>query len=116
MAGRIIRAAASLALVALVTITGCRSGNTNGKGGTDMPQRDVTTVMNAHVDALMATPGVAGVAIGETDDHTPCIIIYVVQLTDTLRSTLPATLEGHPVRIEESGEFRPLKSESPDHP
>ncbi len=110
------RHATILALIALVAITGCRSGSTNGKGGIDMPQRDVTTVMNAHVDALMATAGVAGVAIGETDDHTPCIIIYVVQLTDTLKASLPATLEGHPVRIEESGEFRPLKSEAPDHP
>ena len=116
MAGRIMRAAAGLTLVALVAITGCRSGSTNGKDETDMPQRDVTTVMNAHVDALMATEGVAGVAIGETDDHTPCIIIYVVQLTDTLKASLPTTMEGHPVRIEESGEFRPLKSEAPDHP
>lgn len=105
-----------LALAALLAASGCRSGDANRKGGTDMPQRDITTVMNAHVDALMATEGVAGVAIGETDDHTPCIIIYVVQLTDTLKATLPTTLEGHPVRIEESGEFRPLKPETPDHP
>ncbi len=104
----------TLALATLLALAGCRSGDPNRKGGADMPQRDITTVMNAHVDALMATAGVAGVAIGETDDHTPCIIIYVVQLTDALRSTLPTTLEGHPVRIEESGEFRPLKAEAPD--
>lgn len=110
------RRAMILALVALTTITGCRSGSTNGKGSADMPQRDITTVMNAHVDALMATEGVAGVAIGETDDHTPCIIIYVVQLTDALKASLPTRLEGHPVRIEESGEFRPLKAEAPATP
>lgn len=110
------RRAVILVLIALVAITGCRSGNANGKGQADMLQRDVTTVMNAHVDALMATAGVAGVAIGETDDHTPCIIIYVVQLTDALKATLPTKLEGHPVRIEESGEFRPLKAETPANP
>lgn len=110
------RRAVILVLIALVAITGCRSGNANGKGQANMPQRDVTTVMNAHVDALMATAGVAGVAIGETDDRTPCIIIYVVQLTDTLKATLPTKLEGHPVRIEESGEFRPLKAETPANP
>ncbi len=111
-----VRAALLFALAALVTIAGCRAGSSNGKGGADMPQRDVTTVMNAHVDALMATDGVAGVAISETDDRKPCIVIYVVQLTDALKASLPTALEGYPVRIEESGEFRPLKGEVPANP
>lgn len=73
-----------------------------------MPTRDVKTVMEAHVDNLMAMPGVAGVAISELEDGTPCIMVMVVELTDELKRTIPKTLEGHPVIIEVSGEFKPM--------
>lgn len=73
-----------------------------------MPQRDIQTVQEANIPSLMAIEGVTGVAIGALDDGTPCIVIYVKELTDALRTKLPTSLEKHPVRIEVSGEIRPL--------
>ncbi len=74
-----------------------------------MPQRDINTVKEAHAAELMALPGVVGVAVGELEDHTPCILVMVVKLTKELEGKIPKTIEGHPVRIEESGEIRPMR-------
>jgi hypothetical protein len=97
-------------LLILVLVSACQAQN---KSGDDMPTRDIKTVMEAHVDELMAIPGVAGVAIGALDDGTPCIKVMVVEDTDELRRRIPERLEGHPVVIVESGAFRPLQ-DAPD--
>lgn len=109
MNGRCLRARAAAAMLAATVAlgTGCRS-HPNGKEEAAMPTRDIQTVQEANIPALMAIDGVTGVAIGALDDGRPCIVIYVKQLTDQLRAKLPTALEGHPVRIEESGEIRPL--------
>ncbi len=73
-----------------------------------MPIRDIKAVMEAHVEDLMAIPGVVGVAIGELDNGTPCIKVMVIELTDELDRKIPKTLEGHPVLVVESGEFKPM--------
>lgn len=69
----------------------------------------INQVLAAHVDGLMATPGVVGVAIGLLDDErTPCLRILVTKRTPELESSLPGTLAGHPVLIDEVGVIRPL--------
>jgi hypothetical protein len=73
-----------------------------------MPKRDINAVMEAHTSELMAIPGVAGVAIGALDDGTPCILVLVVKESDELARKIPKILEGHSVRIFESGEIRPM--------
>jgi hypothetical protein len=70
--------------------------------------RNITSVMEAHVDDLMAIPGVVGVAVGELGDGTPCIQVLVTERTRELRRKIPRTLEGHPVDIVVSGVIRPL--------
>jgi len=107
MRDRVIRAVTTAAMLTCLTGAACRPG-ADGKNGADVPQRDIQTVQEANIPTLMALDGVVGVAIGELDDHTPCIVIYLSEMTDTLRSALPKTLEGHPVRVEVSGEIRPL--------
>jgi len=76
--------------------------------GSKMPGRDIQTVMEAHVDELMAIEGVTAVAIGRLSDGTPCIQVYVVEKTDDLVRRIPTRLEGHPVVVEESGIIRPM--------
>jgi hypothetical protein len=76
-----------------------------------MPRRDITTVMNAHTSELMAIPGVTGVAIGALDDGTPCILVLVLDDDAEATKKIPKELEGHPVKIFESGEIKPM-----DHP
>jgi hypothetical protein len=86
-------------------LIGCRTGN---GGGSSTPSRDITTVMEAHVDSLMTIPGVVGVAIGELKDGTPCIQVLVVEGTREVRRKIPKALEGHPVHIIVSGVIKPL--------
>ncbi|MFA4946992.1 MAG: hypothetical protein WC674_00595 [Candidatus Krumholzibacteriia bacterium] len=104
--GRSFAAACRLSLLVLSSLLiGCRSGNGNGAS---TPSRDIKSVMEAHVDDLMAIPGVVGVAIGELKDGTPCIQVLVVERTSELRRKIPKTLEGHPIDIVVSGIIKPL--------
>lgn len=116
MSGRIVGAAARLALLALVAgATACGpagreagSGEGTRSGEAAMAMRDIKVVQEEHAPALMARPGVVGVAIGALDDDSPCIVIYVATAPDSARLALPREIEGHPVRVEVTGEFRPL--------
>lgn len=78
----------------------------------DQPQmqQDINKVMEAHTAELMALPGVAGVYIGVLDDgKTPCIKVMVVEKTTDLEDKIPASLDGYPVVIDETGVIRPLQ-------
>jgi len=74
-----------------------------------MMQHDIKTVMEAHAGVLMAVRGVTGVAIGETEDGAPCILILITVSAEEFRGRVPETIEGHPVRLLESGEIRPMR-------
>lgn len=74
--------------------------------------RDINIVLEEHSEMLMSVEGVAGVYVGALDDGTPCIGIMVVKLTSELQEQLPKELEGHPVRIEETGEIKPLEEKT----
>jgi hypothetical protein len=76
--------------------------NTTGKTG----PRPIEDVMNEHRSALMRTPGVVGVGIGQCSGR-PCIKVFVVEKTPALVSQVPSTLEGYDVAIEVTGGFRP---------
>jgi len=106
MKARWIRAVLTAAM--LTGLAGACGPGADKKNGAEVPQRDIQTVQEANIPTLMALEGVVGVAIGELDDHTPCIVIYVAEMTEALRVALPKSLEGHPVRVEVSGEIRPL--------
>ena len=73
-----------------------------------VPQRSVTQVMNDHVDRLMALDEVVMVAVGELDDGTPCIQVYVTYEPDTLADEVGTEIEGHPVHFIVTDEIRPL--------
>ena len=93
-------------LVGLALLGACRE---NVGDGRDMPIKDIKTVMEAHVERLMALEGVTAVAIGALDDGTPCIKVYVVKRTNDLEAQIPKKLEGHPVVVEESGIIKPME-------
>lgn len=76
-----------------------------------MTQHDIKTVMEAHAGVLMAVRGVTGVAIGETEDGDPCILILISVSEEEFGGRVPETLEGHPVRLRESGDIRPMSGE-----
>ena len=72
-----------------------------------MPGKTIQQVQEEHTDRLMSLPGVVGTAIGEADGK-PCIKVFVNQKTTEIEKEVPDSLEGYPVVIEETGEFKAL--------
>ena len=71
------------------------------------PMPTIEEVQEAYTDAWMAIPGVVGTGIGESKGK-PCIRVFVARKTEELEKKLPSQVEGFPVIIEETGEFRAL--------
>lgn len=70
-----------------------------------MAQKPIEEVLKDHTPDLMAIDGVVGTGQGLCDGK-PCIKVFVKKLTPDLEAKIPKKLEGHPVEIEETGEFR----------
>ena len=60
-----------------------------------------------HTDSLMAMSGVVGTAQGLCDGE-PCIRVFVIKKSDQLMGQIPPQIEGYPVDVQETGEFRKL--------
>jgi len=73
-----------------------------------VPLRDINAVKEDHTKELMAIPGVVGVYVGALENGTPCIGVMVVKKSPELEKKIPKELEGHPVRIDETGVIKPL--------
>jgi hypothetical protein len=74
----------------------------------DVPQQPtIYQVKEKHEFELMKIAGVSGVGIGE-DARKPGLVIkvYVERNTPALKRQIPSEIEGYPVSIEQSGEFR----------
>ena len=74
-----------------------------------MSERPLSEVLRAHTDRLMAVPGVVGLAEGLCSG-TPCLKVFVTRKTPALLKAIPASLEGYPVAVEETDEFRPFQA------
>ena len=72
-----------------------------------MPAKTIQEVLAEQTHQWMAIPGVVGTAIGESEGR-PCIKVFVAEKTQELVAKIPGNLEGHPVVLEETGEFRAL--------
>ena len=72
-----------------------------------MPSKPIEKVLEEHTLELMSIDGVVGTAQGLCNGK-PCIKVYVIKKTRQLTQRIPTTLEGYPVVIEETGEFRAL--------
>ena len=72
-----------------------------------MPNETIRKVLERHVQRVVSLPGVVGVAEGEIDGR-PCVTVYVAEKTAAVVGQVPSDLEGWPVVVRESGEFRAL--------
>lgn len=72
-----------------------------------MGEKTIEQVLKSHTDQLMTLPGVVGTAQGLCG-NTPCIKIYVAQMTEELKEKLPKKLEGYKVDVDVTGEFKAL--------
>ena len=88
----------ALRILAAVIVAGC--------GGRAKMVKPIEDVLAAHVDSLMAVPGVVGTAIGQCDGAL-CIRVFLSAATDAARERIPARLEGYVVRVEVTGPISP---------
>ena len=105
----VVLTARQIAAVAVSTLA-LNCGSPGGEKNRQEPavqKKSIEAVQNEHTDALMAFPGVVGTAIGDCDGK-PCIKVMVSKKTPALLKKIPSTLEGYPVQIDETGEFRAL--------
>lgn len=107
--GRAFLASALVAVVGIALI-GCGSSevSTLDQGTAAVPTRPIDAVLTDHTATLMAIPGVVGVYQGELDNGTPCIGVLVIEAKPEIVAKIPQRLEGYPVRVEPSGEIRPM--------
>lgn len=66
---------------------------------------DIDDVLQKHQGWLMATAGVTGVGIGESQGR-PAIVVMVMELAPDPKARIPASLDGIPVVVERSGEIQ----------
>ncbi len=99
--------AALLAMLFLFfAVTACAAKKTNPKEENRMNGNKLSAVLERHKNELMAIPGVTGVAEGRCSGR-PCIKVYVAGKTPET-GKIPSEVEGFPVRVEETGGFKPL--------
>jgi len=104
---RIVRLLLCGLLIPLVIFGGCDCGKKQ-EGKEQMPNRDINLVMTDHTAELMKIPGVTGVAIGQLDNGTPCILILVEEESKEIEQKVPKAIEGHPVKLLVSGKIVPM--------
>jgi hypothetical protein len=75
-----------------------------------MPAKTIEETLRDHTDALMAIPGVVGVAQGLRGGKA-CIRVFVVEKTPQLEQRIPRDLDGYPIVVEATGEIRALPKE-----
>ena len=69
--------------------------------------RRLMDIQAVEEERIFQNAGVVGMGVGLNEAGTGyAFVIYVDQLNTALQASLPTTIEGVPVRIEESGEFR----------
>ena len=97
------------AITAAGSLAGCSHTSTSDieQGGV-MPNKTIEQVLKDRTDEWMAIPGVEGTAIGLFENE-PCIRIFTSSNPQELRPKIPSTVEGYPVIIEETGQFRALE-------
>jgi len=72
-----------------------------------MACKTIEQVRKEYTDNWISIPGVEGTAIG-LFENKPCIKIFSSKKAKDLRGVIPSTVEGYPVIIEETGNFRAL--------
>jgi hypothetical protein len=66
-----------------------------------MEREDIQTVMARYESSWMALDGVEGIAIGESGDGKPIIVIYANPVAKPdLMKKIPSSVDGHEVSFE----------------
>ncbi|MEJ2033086.1 MAG: hypothetical protein P8Y63_08625 [Deltaproteobacteria bacterium] len=95
-------------LILCLAMTGFSAAKPPGaEGERKMADSKIRSVLERHRDELMAIPGVVGFAEGRCNGIS-CIKVYVTGKRSEIAGKIPSRLEGFPVNVEETGEFKPV--------
>ena len=110
MSPTIKRLALGIGLV-FMGLTYCSNqGLDDPQGELTMAPHTIEDTLERHTAELMSVPGVVGTAEGLCDGE-PCIRVFVVERTAEIDRSVPESIEGYKVVVEESGEVRALPEE-----
>jgi hypothetical protein len=100
--------APALYAFALILFADCRPNmaQTNSRP----PRRDINAVLAAHDKELLALPDVVGVYVGAVEDRGGLgLRVMLARKNSETEQKIPRSIEGYPVRVEVSGEIRPMR-------
>jgi hypothetical protein len=98
----------SIAISGLIILFLCSAKFVTGSENTvQMPSRPIEEVLKEHSYELMSIPGVVGIAQGICNNES-CIKVFVTKKTKEIDQRIPDELDGYPVFVEETGEFKAL--------
>jgi len=72
-----------------------------------MSKKSISQVIQEHRTSLLTIPGICGIGQGGSL-HAPHITIYIQAQCPNILDSIPATLEGYPVTIKETGDIDAL--------
>jgi hypothetical protein len=75
-----------------------------------MRGRSIEQVFDTHRDRLMHIAGVVGVGIGKLE-NSPAIVVMVAERTPQIDTQVPEQLDGYPVIVEVTGEFKAFEGQ-----
>jgi hypothetical protein len=91
-------------LLLAIAAGGCRRA---AHEGSTMPLRPIAEVLADHTPGLLRIDGVTGTGESAHGGH-PVIVVFVTRRTRELARRVPASLEGWPVELRETGTVRAL--------
>jgi hypothetical protein len=102
--------APTLFAFALILFAGCRPNM--AQTSSPSPKRDINAVLAAHDKELLAIPDVVGVYVGTLEDNsTLCLRVMLAHKNPQTERKIPRFIEDYSVRVEVSGEFRPMSQQ-----
>ena len=99
---------AIILFIAIIALTLISCSDEIQKEKNSMNKKSIEEVMNSHSDEIMALIGVTGIYIGQLENGKPCIVVLILKESEEPNKKIPKTLEGYPVKIEVSGEIKPM--------
>jgi len=92
------------------TLLTCNPDSRNGQQGEkNVVKESIKEVYERHTKELMSVDGVVGTAIGAQEDGTPCILVFVTEFSEEIKSRIPSSIDGYPVAIQVSGKIVPMR-------
>jgi hypothetical protein len=91
--------------ILLVAFAASGPSGPSGGGARRSEMPSITDVLKRHTDSLMAIPGVVGVGRGERNGAST-IYVMVERMTDTLRRSIPDSIEGYAVDVNVTGAIK----------